>query len=186
MGRLYDLEKRFEYENGGPGWNKCHLGKSSTFQAEMYMIFRAAEWIKLFIHRYPGVYEVYIYTDNQACVYALASHETKSNLVGKTVLALNDAMNSTAVQICISWVKGHSGCAGNDRADDVLANLGRLDQSNPVADIPAFPLNTVNPHSITEQWIFGTKGLSDRPRFPWLVKPAFGSLTVDLIFLPKL
>ena len=118
------------------GQHHFHLGKSSIFQAEMYMIYRAAEYIKTFIPYQAGVYEVFIYTDNRACVYALDSHETKSDLVAKTVSALNEAVLTTGTHIYISWVKGHSGCIGNDRAD-TLANLGRSDRGNPVADLPA-------------------------------------------------
>ena len=71
-----------------------------------------------------GATKVYIYTDCQSVADSLFSHETKSNLVVKTVNALNSAADSGLI-ITISWVKAHVGIEGNERATNLSTRPGK-------------------------------------------------------------
>ena len=127
--------------DGGPVWNSFHIGKRSSFQAEMYAILKAVEWLLEFVVPHFSNKRISIYTDSQSCVDALLSHETDSNLVEKTVKALNEAAESGLV-ITISWVKAHCGTEGNEKADR-LANVGRQLIGWKRADAPDPPFTFV-------------------------------------------
>jgi ribonuclease HI len=64
---------------------------------------------------------VFILSDSQAAIQAIAKHTITSNTVKTCTEHLNILGNSN--NITISWVPGHSGIDGNEKADE-LANTG--------------------------------------------------------------
>ena len=128
-------------EAGGPEWNSFHLEKSPIFLAEMYAIFRAANYAREFAADRYKINKVNIFTDNQGCVYSLDDFETNSETVLKTVNELNAACRS-GLTVSVSWVKAHRNCIGNIVADE-LANIGRQDINNPAPDAPKTPFSYI-------------------------------------------
>ena len=80
---------------------------------------------------------VSIYTDSQAAIKALQNPKINSALTLKCWQALEEI--STANQVNVTWVPGHSGIIGNERADE-LAKQGALTSTElipePLVGIP--------------------------------------------------
>lgn len=95
------------------------LGKhSSVFQTELMGILVCANKIKdsLVTER-----RIQILTDSKAAIAALNSRRITSGLVMDCITALNEVSTSNALEI--SWIKGHQGNEGNEKADE-LARQG--------------------------------------------------------------
>ena len=94
------------------------LGKLATvYQAEVIAIANAADMmIKADIQNQT----IYILSDSQAALRAIASPRVKQLLVGNCIENLN--MLSQNNQIQLMWVPGHSDIEGNERADTLAKN----------------------------------------------------------------
>ena len=88
----------------------------------MYSLFRGAVWAATYALHQGN--KIVLYTDNQVVVKALNRNTTRSELIYKAYNALNTAAMVTGARIIVSWVKGHAGHPGNEKADQ-LANMGR-------------------------------------------------------------
>ena len=121
-----------------------HLGnRLNVYLCEVYALFRAVRWI-LDHWEMIGDDGVSIFTDSQAVVLALSNNTIKSQLVMKTYRLLERVCDMTNISnITIHWIKGHAGHSGNVRADEA-ANLGALDVSLMVRDLPALPKSEVH------------------------------------------
>ena len=86
---------------------------SSVFQAEIYAVLKAAEWLRSLT--VPFVY-VKICVDSRAALQALEADTITSQLVQDAVLALNMLAQSKCVRL--GWVKAHVGIVGNELADE--------------------------------------------------------------------
>lgn len=97
----------------------CALGKFATvFQTEVYAILVCAQ--ENIRRRYSNRH-IYICSDSQAALKALASVRTKSSLVQECKQALCELGSSNWVKLL--WVPGHSSIGGNEQAD-ALAREG--------------------------------------------------------------
>ncbi len=103
---------------------------SSAYQAKVLAIKSAAELIQL---RWPEYRVITLYSDCQAALQAVGQNFVKSQLVLDTVVALNQAARNNVIQL--TWVNGHCGIIGNDRAD-VLARKGANDLLREAAQSP--------------------------------------------------
>ena len=103
------------------------LGKLATvYQAEVIAIAKAADMmIKTDVQNQT----IYILSDSQAALRAVASPRVKQLLVGNCIDNLN--MLSQYNQVQLMWVPGHSDIEGNERAD-ILAKNG----AHTVCEIP--------------------------------------------------
>jgi ribonuclease HI len=110
------------------------LGQYPTvFQAEVLAIQRAAEEIQ---KRGPGAQPIQIYSDSQAALKALSSDRVTSLTVRDCKAALSNLARRN--QVTLTWIPGHMGHKGNERADE-LARLGSANQfvgPEPVLGIP--------------------------------------------------
>ena len=95
-----------------------HLGgDASVFQAEVFAIKSAAEWIK---ENCLGV-NVTFYVDSRAALQALDSYRINSKLTQDTRKILNEAASNNSIKL--RWIKAHAGHRGNEIAD-YLAKSG--------------------------------------------------------------
>ena len=101
-----------------------NIGKKSVFQAEIFAIQKACQWLIKNNEEIRNK-EVVIYSDSQSSLKALASVAVSSKCVLRTIYFLN-GVAAKCKSLKLVWVRAHTGaCAPNDVADR-LANEGRL------------------------------------------------------------
>ena len=110
------------------------LGKfTSVFQAETFAILQCATILKTLD---LGQREIYICSDSQAAIKALHKPKITSRLVWECREALTALSESHLV--CLTWVPGHTGIQGNERADQLArqASSQTFVGPEPVLPIP--------------------------------------------------
>ena len=113
------------------------LNESSTvYQAEVYAIKKAAEWIQ----RRTFWSKCLIHVDNQAALQALDMASITKESVLKTREALNEAHRVRRTRITLRWIKAHAGHEGNEIADE-QAKEGTT-KGEILDDAPKLPLAT--------------------------------------------
>ncbi len=90
----------------------------SVFQAEMFAIYKAAEWL---LTNNTSFRTINIHVDSQAALMALSSNLITKTCVHNTADMLNNLSHKNI--LTLSWVKSHKGIQGNEKAD-VLAKNG--------------------------------------------------------------
>ena len=91
---------------------------NTVFQAELLAILKCADYLQLANTKDEVIG---ICTDSQAALKALLSYTVSSWLVKDTRTSLNNLARDN--KVLITWIPGHSGWKGNERADK-LAKLG--------------------------------------------------------------
>jgi len=127
-----------------------HLGDHATvFQAEVYAIFKAAEWLLEVGVKYE---RIYFFVDCQAAIQAINKPFVVSATVRRALLACSEvAKHNTLV---FHWIKAHVGIQGNEHADS-LAKRGAQDVSLMLADTPFLSVRTARTmlqDKFDEQW----------------------------------
>ena len=131
------------------------LGKLATvYQAEVIAIANAADiMIKADIRNQT----IYILSDSQAALKALASPRVKQLIVGNCINNLN--MLSQNNRVGLMWVPGHSDIEGNEQADTLAKN-----GAHTVCEIPepAYegPIGSLKPDS---DWLRAVRRLPNQP-----------------------
>ena len=125
------------------------LGKYPTvFQAEIVAIFRAAE---LLLEKGISGKTVIILSDSQAALKALDNYWVSSLLVDSCWNILQNLGANNA--LTLSWVPGHSGIEGNEKADE-LARRGS--ENELIGPEPCLPLSDSFFRMRVKQWM-GTR-----------------------------
>jgi ribonuclease HI len=106
----FDLEKQW-----------CLGSLCTVFQAEVFAILMAAD--SLLEAEVVGK-TIGIFSDSQACIKALMRVSSKSSIVKQCFDTLNTLGKTN--EVWVIWVKGHSGCVGNEISDR-LARRGAKD-----------------------------------------------------------
>ncbi|XP_028161440.1 uncharacterized protein LOC114353581 [Ostrinia furnacalis] len=122
------------------------LGRFATvFQAETYAIIMCAVRNIEQAHKKR---DIYILSDSQAALKAIASVRVGSRLVLEAILALNKLGRHN--RVTLMWVPGHTGIEGNERADS-LARQGS--EAAPIGPEPIVPLSMSTLHMAMRQYI---------------------------------
>ncbi|XP_023212008.1 uncharacterized protein LOC111614874 [Centruroides sculpturatus] len=114
-------------------------------QAESLAIYRALQWI----HKNNASYKfsnITIYSDSCVALLQLKNLNIKHNLVHKSVSLLLTLKEN--ITINFSWVRGHSGVSGNERAD-LLARTAHTRCHNYSYDLtpPIWMKNVIRDHT---------------------------------------
>jgi ribonuclease HI len=109
----------------------------SVFQAEMFAIYKAAEWLK---ENYMSGNNITIHVDSQAALLALSSTYINKICVKNAVDKLNQLGHQNYVKLC--WIKSHVGHEGNEKADK-LAKEGASKRSHFVSDRPRISMKVI-------------------------------------------
>ena len=127
-----------------------YLGQNfSAYEAKVLAIKSAAELIQL---RWPEYRVITLYSDCQAALQAVGQNFVKSQLVLDTVVALNQAARNNVIKL--TWVNGHCGIIGNERAD-VLARKGANDPLREAAQSPKLPpsiIKSLHREGLESRW----------------------------------
>ncbi|KAL0820148.1 hypothetical protein ABMA28_005307 [Loxostege sticticalis] len=116
------------------------MGKLATvFQAETYAIIMCA--LKN-VETSPKKRNIYILSDSQAALKALASVRVESKLVLNAIHALNRLGKFN--KVTLMWVPGHTGVEGNEMADS-LARKGS--ETAPIGPEPFVPISKSTIHT---------------------------------------
>ena len=154
---------------------------TSVFQAEIYAIKKAAEWVKAQNKTFG---KVMIHSDSQAALLALDTPWVDSHLVEETIQALNEA--GAHLNIQLTWVKAHAGHVGNELADRAAkASTTRI--GLPPGDAPRPPtsqLKAVFKEKIHKRWMTSWTARTDcRQTKQWFPevdsKKAFQIINMD-------
>lgn len=122
------------------------LGEYPTvYQAELLAVQMCAREIK---NRDCNQEMITICSDSQAVIKSLQKMESRSKLLWETHEALND-LGKTGKVVRLTWIPGHSGHTGNEKADK-LANKGS--DSQPVGPQPMIGIPTTIYELQVEKW----------------------------------
>lgn len=112
------------------------LGRHCTvFQAEVFAIICGV--LAALRQKLCGGRSIYFCSDSQAAIKALASAESRSQLVNVCRSLLEDL--STVNNVFIVWVPGHSGITGNERADELARSGAAIEFVGPEPALPISP-----------------------------------------------
>ncbi|KMQ82538.1 lian-aa1 retrotransposon protein, partial [Lasius niger] len=131
---------------------QVHLGDLATvFQAEVLAILRLAQELI-----WSGVtgQEIFIFSDSQAAIFAIASLEKRSHSVQQCTEFLNSLSTLNSVQLV--WIPGHSGYAGNECADKVAKEASLASTFGPG---PFCPIAYCVLRGQVKRWIFSAHKL---------------------------
>ncbi|XP_044597530.1 uncharacterized protein LOC123274105 [Cotesia glomerata] len=121
------------YSSGPKTEISLQLGDTaSIFQTEVYAIWACVEHIKKLNQRNK---HIYICSDSCAALRALEQIEVSSRLVRSCMNLLDELARYNRVKLL--WIPGHSGNAGNDRANELAKAGARKRDPEPMFDIAA-------------------------------------------------
>ena len=109
-----------------------YLGQLSTvFHAEVFAISKVAEKL---CSEGTRSQKIVVLSDSQAAIKALGNNTVRSNTVFYCIEALNKLRADN--QVLVSWIFGHEGIEGNEKADDLAKEGSELKQEGPEPFVP--------------------------------------------------
>lgn len=133
-------------EEGEVATHYSNLGAhSSVYQAEVIAIQTCAMAL---MENSTSNSCITIHSDSQAAIHAFNKVRLTSKIVIDTIRTLNEL--GTHNQVVISWIPGHSGHSGNERADS-LAKLGAL--ARYPGPLPAIPIPLSSISMVINNWV---------------------------------
>ena len=136
-------------KNLGNDFSRYHLylGPTSTvFQAEVIAIHMVANEL---LARNLTNENIYIFSDSQSAILALANSHKFQRCVLECTLALN-RLASIPNSVISSWVPGHSDIHGNELADTIAKEASQLAVSGPA---PFYPLSYQSIKNDVRNWV---------------------------------
>ena len=128
------------YDHQASRYESCglHVGPDTLYgiyEAELLAIYKALLLIqhRIQVDGAPPPADVYIHSDSQAALYALASYNASGSAqyilarCYEKAMELENAYPETTIQL--RWVPGHKGVDGNEKADKA-ANEGRTNKDH--------------------------------------------------------
>ena len=113
----------------------------SVFQAEMYAV-----RLSISILETPDE-QIYICPDSKAMLLALRNPRVTSKLTWECIQVLNEL--AYKIPVCLTWVPGHSGILGNDKADTLAKTASVQPYTGPE---PAIPVTRNAVQAAIRQW----------------------------------
>ena len=151
----------------------CH----TTYGAEVVGVILAAE----LINRECAAHTATIRLDNQAVIQVLGGCSAKLaqyllDLVHKACKGWLTDRQCNCRQLTISWVSGHNGIQGNERADSE-ARAAACNRLSPEKELPEVLLEQALPCSLTTMSGAFKESMWDRWKFIWVKSPQKGGWT---------
>jgi ribonuclease HI len=135
-----------------------HLPDTATvFQAEIYAIKKAAEWL---LQQEYSWKTIVVHIDSQAAIMALVSTTYTSTSVYETNLLLERVNKDNFLKL--RWVKAHVGHEGNELADEV-AKDGALLNDEILEDSPKLSYNGLRKQLMERHYAIWKIQWTDRP-----------------------
>lgn len=85
----------------------------SVYQSEVFALHMACSWANLNVSS-PGI--IHFLSDSQSAIQAINATRVRSRMIADIIEQLNSLGNKHKVDL--SWVPGHEGITGNERADE--------------------------------------------------------------------
>lgn len=138
----------------------------SVYQAELTAIQKSLDYLQ---ENSTMIQEAQIMTDSRSSLLAIRDRNNRSDLVIQIQKQLLSLQNSN-IQVQLSWVPGHTGIAGNERADELAKGFLKPTAIKLILKAPlSYAKRSLREETVikwNQQWTSSEKGAWTRQIFP--------------------